>query len=81
MKAVGIEEILALFVSLDPALGAPQTLPCQTPQQTLALEAVGWRCGRPYDELVRRCARDRVDQRLQGLLVDVLLLKLTATSN
>ena len=49
---------------LDSALGTAQTLPGEAPQQTLALETVGRRRGRPDDEVVRRSAGDGVDESL-----------------
>ena len=61
LKAVGVEQVLAFFVGLDPALGAPDALPGDAPQQALALVAVGGRGGRPQDEVVRGGARDWVD--------------------
>jgi len=74
LQTVGVEQIFALLVRLNATLGTSQALPGESPQQTLALEAVGGRRGRPDDELVRRRARDRVDESLQRLAVDVLLL-------
>ena len=44
------------------------------PQEPLALVAVGGRGGRPEDKVVRSCARDWVDQRLQRLLVHMHFL-------
>ena len=46
------------------------------PEQALTLVAVGGRGGGPQHEVVRRGARDRVDQRLQRLLVHVQLLRI-----
>jgi hypothetical protein len=34
LQAVGVEEVLALFVAFDAALGAADALSCDTPQQT-----------------------------------------------
>ena len=45
-----------------------------SPQEPLALVAVGGRGGRPEDKVVRSCARDWVDQRLQRLLVHMHFL-------
>lgn len=42
--------------------------------QALAFVAVGRRGGRPRLEVVRSGAGDRVDERLQGFLVDVHFL-------
>jgi hypothetical protein len=53
----------------------PDSLSGDAPQEALALIAVGGRGGRPEDEVVRRRARDGVDERLQGLLVHVKFLK------
>ena len=76
MKTVGVEEVLALLVALDATLGAPDPLPGDPPEETLALVAVGGRGGGPQHEVVRRGARDLVDQRLQRLLVHVQLLRI-----
>lgn len=59
---------------LDPAVRAAKTLSREAPQQALALETVGRRRRRPDDEIVRRRARDRVDDGLQRLAIDVLFL-------
>ena len=75
MQAVSIEQILALLVAFDPTLCAAHALPGQSPQKPLALKAVGRGAGRPHHKVVRRCTRDGVDQRLQGLLVHVHFLK------
>lgn len=75
LEAVGVEQVLALFVALDAALGAADALAGDAPQQALALVAVGGRGGRPQDEIVWRGARDGVDQRLQRLLVHVHFLR------
>jgi len=61
-------------VALDSALGAANALAGDAPQQALALVAVGGRGGRPQHKIVRRCARDGVDERLQRLLVHVHFL-------
>lgn len=61
-------------MTLDSALGAAHPLPGDAPQQPLALVAVGGARGRPQHEVVRRRARDGVDERLQRLLVHVHLL-------
>lgn len=63
-------------MTLDAALHTSHPLPCDTPEKTLALVAVGRRRGRPGDEIVRGGRRDRVDHRLQGLLVHVHLLRM-----
>lgn len=74
MKAVGVEEVFTLFVAFDSTLGAADSLPSYSPQQSLALVAVSWRRGCPQHEIVRRRGRDGVDQRLQSLLVNVHFL-------
>jgi len=74
LEAVGVEKIFTFLVWFDSTLGAPETLPGKTPQQTLTLEAVGrWR-GRPDDEVVWSCTWDGVDESLERLAIDVLLL-------
>lgn len=62
-------------MALDHALGAAHSLPRDAPQQALALVAERGRRRRPHDEVVRRRARDRVDQRLQRLLVHMHFLQ------
>ena len=60
-------------MTLDAALGAPDPLPGDPPEETLALVAVGGGGGGPEDEVVGRRAGDWVDQGLQGLLEHVHL--------
>ena len=74
LKAVSIEQVFAFLMRLDAALGAADALAGEPPQQPLTLEAVGRRRGRPHHEVVRRGGRDRVDQRLQCLLVHMHFL-------
>ena len=74
LQAIGVEQIFALLVALDSALGTADTLAGQPPQEPLTLEAVRRAGRRPHYEVVRGGGGDRVDQRLQGLLVHVLLL-------
>lgn len=62
-------------MALYAALHAPDALTSDAPEQSLALVAVGRRRGGPGDEVVRRRRRDRVDHRLEGLLVHVHLLR------
>ena len=57
-------------------VGCGRDLSGDAPEQALALVAVGGRGGGPQHEVVRRGARDRVDQRLQRLLVHVQLLRI-----
>lgn len=75
MQAIGVQQVLALFVALDTALRAPHPLPGDAPKKALALVAVGRRGGGPGDEFVRRGRGDRVDHRLQRFLVHVHLLR------
>ena len=74
MEAVGVEQVLALVVALDPALGAAHALASDAPQQALTLVAVGGRGGRPDFKVVWCGAGDWVDEGLQGLFVHVALL-------
>jgi len=60
LQAVGVEQVLALLVTLDAALGAAHALPGDAPQQPLALVAVGGGGGRPHLEVVGRRAGDGV---------------------
>lgn len=61
-------------MALDTALGASHALTSDAPEQALALVAVRRRRRRPRDEIVRRRAADRVDQRLERLFVHVHFL-------
>ena len=74
MEAVCVEEVLALLVALDAALGAADALARDAPQQPLALVAVRRLLRRPQHEVVRRRRRDRVNHSLQRLLVHVQFL-------
>ena len=74
LKAVGIEQIFALFVRLDATFRTTDALPRQAPQQPLAFETVGGRRGCPNDEVVWSRAGYWINQSLQRLLVDMLLL-------
>lgn len=60
LQAVGVEQVLALLVALDAALGAAHALPGDAPEQPLALVAVGGGGGRPHLEVVGRRAGDGV---------------------
>lgn len=75
LQAVGVEEILALFVALNSALRTPHPLSGDTPQEALTLVTVGRRGSSPQDEVVGGGGRDGVDQGLEGLLVHVHLLR------
>ena len=77
MEAVSVEQVFTLLVRLHAALRTADALPREAPQQTLTLEAVRRRRRAPDDEVVRRGRGDGVDERLQRLLVDVLLLRHT----
>lgn len=61
-------------MALDATFGASDPLTGNAPEQTLALVAVRRRGGRPQHEVVRRRRRDRIDERLQRLLVHVHFL-------
>ena len=74
LEAVCVEEVLALLVTLDAALGAADALARDAPQQPLALVAVGGLLRRPQHEVVRRRRGDRVNHSLQRLLVHVQFL-------
>lgn len=75
LEAVGVEELLALLVALDPTLGAPHALARDAPQQPFTLVAVGGRGGCPHLKVVRCGAGDGVDQSLQCFLIHVTLLR------
>ena len=53
LDAVGINHVFALLVGVNATLGASQTLPHQSPQQTSALAAERGRRGGQHDEVVR----------------------------
>ena len=74
LQTVRVEEVLALLVTLDAALGAADALARDAPQQPLALVAVGRLLGRPQHEVVRRRRGDGVNHSLQRLLVHVQFL-------
>jgi len=74
LKAVGIEQIFAFLMRLNSTLSTSDALSRKTPQQSFTLETVRRRRRAPNDEVMRRRGRDRVDERLQCLLVHVLLL-------
>ena len=81
MQAVGVEQILAFLVALDAAFGAADALARDAPQEPLALVAVSRFRRRPRLEVVRGGARDRVNQALERLLVDVHFLRKKSTAN
>lgn len=61
-------------MALDTALRTSHPLSGDAPQQALALVAVRGRRGGPRHEIVRRCAADRIDERLERLLINVHFL-------
>jgi len=73
LQTVRVQQVLALLVALHAALLALEALSGQAPEQALALVAVGRVREVAHLEVVRCRQRDGVDERLQGLLVDVLL--------
>lgn len=75
LQTVRIQQLLALLVALDPALGATHALAGDPPQQPLTLVAVGGRGGGPHLEVMWRSAGNGVDERLKGLLVHMVLLQ------
>lgn len=75
LKAVGIQQLLALLVTLDPTFGAAHPLTGYPPQQPLALVAIRGRGGGPHLEVVRRGAGYGIDEGLQSLLIDVIPLQ------
>lgn len=74
LKTIRIEQVFAFLMALDTAFRAAYTLSGKPPQQALALEAVGWWCGRPHNKVVGGGTGDGVDQGLQGLLVHMHFL-------
>lgn len=75
LQAVGVQEVLALFVTFNTALHTSHSLSSDAPEKTFAFVAVGRRCSSPGDEIVRSSRRYRIDHRLQGFLVHVHLLR------
>jgi len=75
LEAVGVEQLLALLVALDPALGATHALAGYSPQQPLTLVAVCGCGGGPHLKVVWRSAGYGVDESLQGLLVHMVFLQ------
>lgn len=61
LQAVGIEQVLALLVTLDSTLAAAHALPGNAPEQAFTLIAVGWGSGRPDLKVVGCGARDGID--------------------
>lgn len=80
LKAVGIQQLLALLVALDPTFRATHPLTSYSPQQPLALVAIRGRGGSPHLEVVRRGAGYGIDESLQRLLIDVILLQKDAAA-
>ena len=81
LDAVGVEQILAFLVRRQTTLGTAEALARQPPQQSLALDAERRRRRRQNDKVMRSRTRDRINERLQGLLVDMLLLHTPPTSH
>lgn len=75
LQAVGVQQILALLVALDRAFSALDTLPCDAPQQPLALVAISGMCCCPWDKIVRCCATDWINQCLQCFFIYMHFLK------
>lgn len=75
LKAVGIQQLLALLVAFDPTFGAAHPLTGYSPQQPLALVAICGRGGSPHLKVVRCGAGYGIDEGLQSLLIDVSLLQ------
>lgn len=63
-------------MALDPTLGAAHALASNAPQEPLTFITVGGRGGRPHLKVVWRCAGYGVDERLQRLLVNMVLLQI-----
>ena len=61
LQAVGIEQVLALLVTLDSTLAAAHALPGNAPEQAFTLIAVGRGSGRPDLKVVGCGARDGID--------------------
>lgn len=61
-------------MAFDSTLSAAHALASNTPQQSFTLVAVSWSGGCPHLEIVWGGARDWVNERLKGLLVDMTLL-------
>lgn len=75
LKAVSIQQLLALLVTLDPTFGASHPLTSYSPQQPLALVAICGRGSSPHLKVVRCGAGYGIDESLQSLLIDVILLQ------
>jgi len=75
LQAVGIEQVLALFVALHSAFSTAHALASNTPQQTLTLIAVSGSGGCPHLEVVRCGAGNGIYQGLESLLIDMTLLQ------
>lgn len=75
LQTVGIEQILALVVAFDAALGAAHALSGDTPKQSLTFVAVGGGGGCPHLKVVWSSGGDGVDQSLQGLFINVTFLQ------
>lgn len=80
LQAVGVQQLLALLVALDPTFRATHPLTSYSPQQPLALVAIRGRGGGPHLKVVRRGAGYGIDESLQRLLIDVILLQKDAAA-
>lgn len=75
LKAVSVEQVFALFVTLHTTLGASDALSGNSPEKTFTFVAIGGTgCG-PRLKVVRRSARYWVDKCLKCLLVHVRFLQ------
>lgn len=75
LKAICVEQILALLMALDPTLCASNPLPCNSPKKSFALVTVSWGSSGPQYKVVGCCTADGVYQSLEGLLINVHFLK------
>lgn len=74
LKAVGIEEVLALLVAFHSTLTASHSLPGNAPEQPFALIAIGGGCGCPHFKVVWSGQGHGVDECLQSLFENVQFL-------
>lgn len=75
LQTVSVEQILALIVAFDAALGAAHALSRDAPEQPLAFVAVGGGGGGPHLEVMWRSGGDGVDQSLQSLFINMTFLQ------
>lgn len=62
-------------MAFDATLRAAHALPGDAPQESLTLVAVGGGGGRPHLKVMWSGAGDGIDECLQGLLIDMTLLR------